>query len=154
MKTQVRKVLPGDIPAVVAIWREFMTMLADTNPDYWDGRRGAAAFSAHLEAVLSSTDALAAVAETDGHIAGFALARVEALPEWFDTRIGLIRYLAVSPDARGLGVGKALFDAVVQWFRSQDIERVELYVLDGLPASGFWDRMGFKRFMERRFLNV
>jgi GNAT superfamily N-acetyltransferase len=88
-------------------------------------------------------------------LVGFSLAQIETLPEWFGAeQIGLIRYLAVSENYRGGGVGHEMVTFVIDWFRSLGISRAELHVLKGLPASGFWSKIGFKAFMDRRFREI
>lgn len=145
-----------DVPHVVAIWEEFMELLRQTNPDYWKVVNGPVAFSRYLTGILEDSDFLLAVArEKKGDPAGFVLAYNETLPEWFGSeRVGLIRYMAVSGNSQGRGAGREMVAFVMDWFRSLGIRRVELYVLKGLSASGYWEKIGFKPFMERRFLEI
>jgi N-acetylglutamate synthase-like GNAT family acetyltransferase len=94
-------------------------------------------------------------AEKDKKLIGFSLAHIKTLPEWFgSTRIGLIRYLAVSEGNRRKGVGNQIAIFVKDWFSSFGIKRIELYVLKGLPASDFWTKLGFIEFMDRRFMEI
>jgi hypothetical protein len=43
---------------------------------------------------------------------------------------------------------------VIKWFRNKGLSRIEVYVLKGIPASTFWEKMGFKVFIDRRFLEI
>ena len=133
-----------------------MELLARTNSDYWQVRDGPAAFSRYLVSAVRDKDALVIVAEEEcAGLAGFSLAFVETLPEWFGSeQIGLLRYLAVAEQYWGQGIGRDMANHVVDWFRSLGIKRMELYVLQGLPASGFWSKMGFRTFMDRRFMTI
>ena len=152
----IRETTLGDIPDVVDIWRDSMELYRRTNPNYWKlSKKGEKAFCNHVAETLSKPDASVIVAEENGTLVGFTLVYVESLPEWFETQqIGLIRYMAVSSVARGKKVGAMMFDFAIKWFRERRVNRVELYVLNGLPASGFWQKLGFSTFMERRFLEL
>ena len=155
MRFDVRQAEIADIPGIVKIWKEFMTVLRRTNPHYWKVKNGQSSFTKYLEDVLADTEILVAVAEKDKNLIGFSLANIETLPEWFgSTRIGLIRYLAVSENNRRKGVGNQMATFVKDWFASFGIKRIELYVLMDLPASDFWKKIGFIAFMDRRFLEV
>jgi GNAT superfamily N-acetyltransferase len=55
----------------------------------------------------------------------------------------------VAPDARRLGVGAALVNAVQDWGSGWGAERVVLWVLGGNePAMRFYERIGFKLLMD------
>ena len=156
MTVQVREAEQKDIPDIVDLWEEFMEMLPRVNPDYWRAVDGGEAFSRYLKNHLRDTNVLVAVADTKGAgLAGFSLALIEVLPEWFGCEpIGLIRYQSVSEKCRGKGAGRAMTDFMMDWFRSKGISRVELYVLKGLPAYDYWSKIGFRDFMDRRFLEI
>lgn len=155
MDLVIRKAITGDIPQILRIWLEFMAFLAQNNPDYWMMTDGEHAFSKHLKISISEPQTLIAVAEVDEIIVGFCLAYIEQLPEWFGAeKVGLIRYLAISQDYRQQGFGKKLVSYMLGWFRHHGIERVEVFVLEGIPASSFWDKLRFKTFMDRRFLLI
>ena len=156
MTNVVRKAEERDVPGIVALWDEFMQLLRSTNPDYWEVRDGRAAFSRYLEGTFRETEVSVTVAEVEGAgLVGFSLAQIDTLPEWFGSeQIGLIRYLSVSELYQGRGVGQEMAAYIIDWFRSKDISRIELYVLKDLPASGFWSKMGLKVFMDRRFMAI
>ena len=133
-----------------------MELFAQTNPYYWElDHDGGKFFSAHLIESLSNSETTIVVAEDRKEILGFTLAYVESLPEWFGSRrIGFIRYMGVSAEVRDKKIGTMMFEFVISRFREQKINRVELYVLSGLPAAAFWQKLGFSTFMERRFLEI
>lgn len=130
----------------------------DLTPDffYWKVKHGRAAFSNFLRNTFTEDNVLVAVAEKMGKgLVGFTLAQIEFLPEWFGSeQIGIIRYQAVSKNYQGKGVGHEMTDFVMDWFRSLGISRIELNVLNVLPASKYWSKIGFKEFMDRRFIEL
>lgn len=53
--------------------------------------------------------------------------------------------IAVSEDYRGQGVGTALFDALIDYAKSEGFERIRLDVIDtNSDARGLYERWGFK----------
>ncbi len=55
-----------------------------------------------------------------------------------------IHDLGVVPEARGLGIGKALIDAVVTKAKEHDCCKVTLEVLENNPARRLYEREGFE----------
>lgn len=153
---QVREAEEKDIPDILAIWADFMDLLHLTNPNYWKVKNGRAAFSAFLANTFAKDDVLVAVAEGGKkNLTGFTLAQIEILPEWFGSeQIGMIRYQAVPSDYQGKGVGHQMTDFVLDWFRSLGTSRIELNILNGLSATKYWSKLGFKKFMDRRFIEL
>lgn len=88
------------------------------------------------------------VAEVDGHVVGFAVADVTRRNVWA---------LFVDPDHERRGIGRALHDAMMSWFRVQPgVERVWLTTQPGSRACGFyrsagWIDVGFDADGEARF---
>jgi GNAT superfamily N-acetyltransferase len=155
MDVVIRYANADDISNLIPIWIAFMNFLEECNPDYWEMVDGEGAFTRHLTNTLKDPRSLVAVAELNRTPVGFCLAYIEGLPEWFDAeKIGLIRYLAVSKDYHQEGIGQMLVSFMLDWFRTNGIERVEVSVLKGIPATSFWSKLGFKKFMDRRFLEI
>lgn len=151
----IRKASKEDLEQIMEIWIEFMQYLQAVNADYYAAKVDEPAFLHYLNGMLGQETANLLVATTEHEVLGFILARQELLPAWFGkSKLGLIRYLAVKQGQQERGVGKALASAALAWFTELSIERVELYVLEGLPASTFWKKLGFQPLMERRFLQL
>lgn len=59
-------------------------------------------------------------------------------------RTGAITHLHVAPDARGRGLGRALYTACATWFRGRDVQGIELEVITGnVEGRAFWEALGF-----------
>lgn len=57
-----------------------------------------------------------------------------------------IRLLAVHPDARGMGIGKALTQACIQMAKDKKQAQVVLHTTKAMQVAwGLYERMGFKR---------
>jgi len=52
--------------------------------------------------------------------------------------------VAVSPDARGQGIGRLLTEAAFEEFKKRGINKIKVLVGDRLQANGFYRRMGFE----------
>ena len=150
----IRPAHKQDIPEVLDIWVAFMDYLQIINSNYYE-LINKDDFSIHLHYIIESPENHLIVAEEENGIIGFILGYEETLPAWFGSgKIGLIRYLAIREHFQNKGTGQLLFKAMRDWFLDKDIDRIELYVLEGLPANEFWKKMGFKSLMDRKFLNI
>jgi GNAT superfamily N-acetyltransferase len=129
----VRRATEADVPAVQALWRAF----ADEVPaqDYVE-----VDVDAELREVREIVlDGLAFVAERDGAVAGFALARRKR------PRLGLLSDLYVVPDARRNGTGAALVRAVSEVLAAEGIEHLALDVqASNDVARVVYGRWGFE----------
>jgi GNAT superfamily N-acetyltransferase len=89
---------------------------------------------------------------TDGHLAwmgsiggqpcGFALAHVD---EWDGQWRGVLDALFVEPDARGVGLGRLLLEACLEWMSAQGCAGVDGVAFPGdRSAKNFYEGAGFK----------
>jgi GNAT superfamily N-acetyltransferase len=76
------------------------------------------------------------VAELEGRIAGFAVADASRCNVWA---------LFVEPAAEGRGIGRALHDAMMEWFfASAGVAQVWLGTEPGTRAAGFYAAAGWR----------
>jgi GNAT superfamily N-acetyltransferase len=107
-----------------------------SKPPMWD----AAAAAERLAEALRSDGAEVIVADVDGRVAGFCT----VYDEFDSVRFGhraWVEDLAVDPDHRSQGLGKALLDEAKDWARKRGATHLEL---DSAPtrtdAHRFYDR--------------
>lgn len=102
---------------------------------------------AALENLLSSDDENhhLIIGEYEGYPFGFMLGMIETmLPQALGDRIGAIRLVFVEEDVRAVGVGEAMRDAMLQWFRERGLSRFDAHVLPGHRlAKNFFEQAGF-----------
>ncbi|MCI6549103.1 MAG: GNAT family N-acetyltransferase [Coriobacteriaceae bacterium] len=108
-------------------------------------RRG---LEAERAAAVSSEAALAVGTEMAGVIEGSALAREYALTGAPEASRSL-KLLIVSPNARGLGLGKLLFDKMRSYLRECGAAGYFLLTDDACDV-GFYEHMGLVRAVERK----
>lgn len=75
--------------------------------------------------------------------AGHALAG--SVMTGFDGHRGWVYYLAVAPDARRRGLGRALMAAAEAWLRARGAPKIQLMVREGNEAIGFYEALGLER---------
>ncbi|ATY34100.1 GNAT family acetyltransferase [Sphingomonas psychrotolerans] len=63
----------------------------------------------------------------------------------FDGHRGWVYYLAVCPDCRGAGLGRALMAAAEDWLRARGAPKLQLMVrADNHAALGFYEKLGLE----------
>lgn len=117
----------GDRDAVVALWRACGLTRPWNDPD----RDFALALESGASAILVAR-------------AGEALGG--AVMTGFDGHRGWVYYLAVAPDRRGAGLGRALMAAAEQWLRDRGAPKLQLMVrTDNAAALDFYAALGLER---------
>jgi GNAT superfamily N-acetyltransferase len=116
-----------------------------------DGRGGAVWSRREARALPADADLAAAVADCDrlvlagtidDSIVGYAVVGVEELRD--GTRLGRIDDLYVEPDARAVGVGEALVDAIVAWCAERECRGIDALALPGnRDTKNFFEAHGF-----------
>jgi GNAT superfamily N-acetyltransferase len=131
----IRAARTDEIDDLVAAY-DWLFAPPGAKPPMWDP--GAAA--ARLAAAIESDGAEVIVADIDGHVAGFCT----VYDEFDSVRFGhraWVEDLAVDPDHRSRGLGKALLDEAKDWARTRGATHLEL---DSAPsrtdAHRFYDR--------------
>lgn len=115
-----------------------------TPDESWQVRRGL------YEEWLAEPDAFVFVAEAGGEPVGYALVHMRAPEETWATgdRIGELESLAVLPDYRSQGVGRALVDAMFERLRELGVTHWGVGVIStNADAIRFYERLGLLRFI-------
>ncbi len=123
----IRELKPQEIGAAVQLW-EACGLTRSWNEPHADARRAVEGPSSAILAGFVGQDlAATAMVGADGHRA------------W-------VYYLAVAPDRRGSGHGKALMQAAEEWARRRGMPKLELMVRDGNEsAAAFYAAIGYRR---------
>jgi GNAT superfamily N-acetyltransferase len=141
----LRPATPADADLIASIhsasWQAtYRGLLPDAFLDGEVTRERAAYWQARLNAPGAERRNVV-IAEIAGESIGFAC--VERQP---DSAWGvLLDNLHALPGHQGIGVGKLLMRAAVDWARAQGESQLYLYVLEGnAPAIGFYERQGWQ----------
>lgn len=117
----------GDAEAVIALWRA----CALTRP--WNDP------ASDFALAIDGTTSTVLVARDGAAIAGSVMAG-------FDGHRGWVYYLAVAPERRREGLGRALMAAAEAWLRERGAPKIQLMVReDNEAALGFYESLGMER---------
>jgi GNAT superfamily N-acetyltransferase len=95
-----------------------------------------------LDTLLASPRRRVLVGTVDGEVVGLAVGRVDDVGE---AAIGIVDACYVEPDARCVGVGRALLDGLVAFFAGHACRGVDASALPGdRETKNFFEAAGFK----------
>jgi GNAT superfamily N-acetyltransferase len=139
----VRPARSDDLPRLAALAREVIAELAEQKGGIvWRrhaSRREPVAES--LTADLADPDTLVLAGTIDDSIVGYAVATVESVAD--EGLLAVVRDLYVEPEARGIGVGAAVMDAVLAWAEERGCLGVDALALPGSRATkNFFEGFG------------
>jgi ribosomal protein S18 acetylase RimI-like enzyme len=94
----------------------------------------------HIDADVEANPGGVFVAEEDGRVIGYITTRVD-----HESGIGGIPNMAVLPECQGRGIGRALMECALAYFREQGMAYAKIETLDqNAVGSAFYPRMGFE----------
>lgn len=110
------------------------------------GDRPEQGYAWFLGTQLDRDDTVVLVAEREGRVLGYAYAGIEA-QSWKELRdeAGFVHDVIVDPEARGVGMGRALLDGAVRWLAGRGMPRVVLWTASrNQDAQRLFARLGFR----------
>ena len=116
----IREAQPGEAAAVAAGY-EWLFAPPGYRPPRWDAARA----STRLERLAGADEATMLVADVDGEVVGICSVYLDIESVRFGRR-AWVEDLAVHPDHRSAGQGKALLDAAKDWARERGASHLEL----------------------------
>lgn len=132
-KVRIRPMEPEDIDSVLAIDRKIT------------GVRRAITYTDLITGDLGGVLGLSFVAEVNGQVAGFILARRAYVGEPV-TEVGLIQILGVDPDYWRQGIAAKLVNALLQTCRAKKLGAVRIMVNErDSQLRGLFEHLGFTR---------
>lgn len=139
-----RPATPEDVPRIAdlaGLARHELTPMK--GGALWAAREAIAPpFEAAYTALLGRDDALVVVGTLDDTVVGFGVATIERLRSG-DT-LGAVTDLFVEPDARSVGVGEAMAEALVAFCAEHRCVGIDALALPGhRAAKNFFEESGF-----------
>lgn len=147
-----------DLDEIMRLYQQLMGLHEALDPRLALDGDGIEAFRDHLAGVLDSEYDRILVAEApDGvGLAGFIMGRLAQNPPVFrQPYYGYVTDMCVDARWRRRGIGRALFEALRQWFREQGLLTMQVNVAVRNPVSqAFWRAMGFTDFLDRLWQEI
>jgi ribosomal protein S18 acetylase RimI-like enzyme len=140
----VRAATPEDLPAIVdlavALRAELTPMRGGAIWAVREARRGPPADA--YQALLSSPGTCVVVGTIDDVVVGFGVAAVEALAD--GRPLGIVSELFVDTEARAVGVGEGMLEALVAFCHRERCVGIDAFALPGhRAAKNFFEESGF-----------
>ncbi|HCI81402.1 MAG TPA: hypothetical protein DHW02_17115 [Ktedonobacter sp.] len=147
MAVHIRLATPHDYATIAEIAQESQNLHERAHPDIYN--KDTPGFTEeHIRHLIEGELTAVYVAEEENTIVGYELLRVHT-PSYFDVfkpqTIAEISDIAVTETMRGKGVGYLLFEAVKEWAKSREAQRLELTVWEfNRHARAFYERQGMQ----------
>ena len=106
---------------------------------------------------MKSDKSLIIVALDDGKVIGYAYLMIKEPDVALNERkkYGYVHDLFITGEYRRTGIGEKMFDEIVKWFRSKDIDRIELDVIvKNRIAYSFWEKHGFTDYVHTLYRQI
>lgn len=146
MTIKIVKAEEKHVTAIGQLWWEFMVFHQNLDP-IWTPRENAldGFENVYLQQMIKSDEKLALVALDGVKPVGFALSEIEPPSLGFKReKYGAIEQVAITESYRRKGVGEKLVSEIMKWFKSKNIQRVELETTaQNVLANSFWQKHGF-----------
>src|SRR5262249_7625790 len=145
----IREARRHDGPAVTALWKEMMDLHGALDGRFRFESGATREFERHFVTTIRSRDARVLVAEAGGQVVGYILGEIHDRKALYPAgKYGFISDICVTSCCRKQGMGRALVEGLMLWFKNRGITAVELFAADRNPEStAFWRAMGFVDFL-------
>lgn len=152
----IRRARVAEIDTLVDLWMVMMREHEELDPSIRLSPLAADHYREYLQMHLLDANAIVLVAHDGARAVGFTLAvRCQNLPMFEPALYGYVSDMVVLPTHRRRGIGKRMFSTVAAWFRNQGIHTLQLQVYSGnAPGRAFWQRLGFRDFLHRMWLDL
>ena len=145
----IREARRQDVSAVSALWKEMMDFHLARDARFKFESGAVREFEQHFLSTLRSRDAQIFVAESHGQVVGYILGEMHSRKPLYPIgKYGFISDLSVRANHRRIGIGRALADRLMEWFRKKGATAIELFIAESNPVSdAFWKSIGFEGFL-------
>ncbi len=144
------------IPRIVEVWEEFARFHEDMDPRYPMVDNARFGYEEHLKNLMAEADTLVLVALDNGKVVGLSIAQVrKSSPAFKRGRFGFIDEMAVKAEYRRRGVGTQILEKILDWFKSRNIDMIELDVAAANQVGyPFWKKHGFRAYLHRLYMKT
>ncbi len=156
MAAAIRRAAAGDVPAIVALWKEMWEAHAAADARMEASPLAELVMRRWMEEHLASARSEIVVAEDGGRLVGYALGTILENPPVVPHQFyGYFSDLSVTATSRRSGIGRRLAEALHDWFRAKRMPYVQVNVaVKNSVARSFWRRAGYSEFVEQLRLEL
>jgi ribosomal protein S18 acetylase RimI-like enzyme len=145
------------IPDICKLWLEFMQFSQDIDPIF-EPRDGALPVfeEKYLRPVMKSENNLVQVALDGRKVVGYSFSQIIDPSDLMKRKkYGYVHDVFITAGYRRRGIGEKMYEEILKWFHSQDIDRVELQVIARNEAAcSFWKKHGFMDFQNTLYRQI
>ncbi len=154
----IRSARQEDAAAIARLWEHLVAYHQTLDGDLPQAAaEGGKRYAERLINRLDDTHTQVFVAEEGGKVVGYVLGVIaDFVPEMFMPTIGgFLADIYVEDSNRRTGIGRALVETLMDWFRSRSVRYVEWYVASNNTAGrAFWQAVGGRDLMIRMRVNL
>ncbi len=156
MNFKIRKATLNDIDTIVELNKQLADYHRKIDKYYKPGSETRKGFKKYLLEIIGKRNVKIIVVEINNKIIGYFIGTIEkAKPFVVPKRIGRVSDAFVEEKYRKSGIGKMMFNELIQWFKKNKIKHIELSV-DSRNEIGIktWQKFGFREFMKKTRLDL
>jgi ribosomal protein S18 acetylase RimI-like enzyme len=157
-KERYMEIVPAQeihVPQILDLWQEFAKHHEPFDPRYPMKEDVRVGYETHLREAMQTENTKIYVAMDSGRAVGYTIANIRKTIPWQRERYGYIEEMAVNGRYRRQGVGTILFDAVMDWFKMENLDLVELTVASkNMVGYSFWKKKGFQDYLHTLYLKI
>jgi ribosomal protein S18 acetylase RimI-like enzyme len=153
---EILKAQQSHIPGIVDAWEEFARFHEPYDPRYPLIDNVREGFRVYLTGLLTAENTSVLVALDENIVVGYVIAVIrKSSPAFKRERYGHIEEMAVTASYRRKGTGSKLLEEAMAWFRSENLDMIELSVAArNTVGYAFWKKHGFKDYLHHLYLKT
>jgi ribosomal protein S18 acetylase RimI-like enzyme len=142
----VRKAMPTDLDAIVALWQEMMVFHQAVDAYFTPSATAGEAYRVYAASNITAEEKLVLVCVDSGDVIGFIHAEIRDYPPVYPVKnYAQISEIAITERKRRMGAGKLLLTRALEWAKQHGVTRVQCQVaVDNRVSQGFWKKNGFR----------
>lgn len=146
MDIEISKANEQHIPSLGKLWMEFMHYSQKIEAIHEPEDNAIPIYiNDYLRPAMESEDSLVLAALVENEAVGYAYSFITKRSNLVKRkRYGIIHDMFITSQYRRAGIGRLLYNEIITWFTSNDIDRIELDVMTrNQMAASFWEKLGF-----------
>jgi len=142
---------------ICKLWLEFMRYSEDIDPIFAPRDGTIPVFEEkYLRPVMKSENSLVLVALDRGRVVGYSYSLIIDPSDLMKRKkYGYVHDVFITKDYRRRGIGEKMYEEILKWFHSQNIDCVELQVIvKNEAAVSFWRKHGYMDFQNTLYRQI